>query len=648
MKHVKRNIAQFVLFAIGIYLISQFIPGFYISNIFSALIFTILSSFLLFLLWPLLLFLTKRFLFMTFGLGSLLLSAFILWLAGNFVSGVTIIGWGWVTAPIAVAGVSAVVTLILNIDDDDFYARSVHNRLKRKLEKADINEKPGFVFLEIDGLSERVLKEALAKGAMPTLEKLLKNGTYQFRVWETDLSSQTSASQAGILHGCNKDIPAFRWVNKSNNNKIVSSNGLGDAPEIQKWISDGNGLLATNGGAIANLFTGDSKDNIFVYSVITNIRQLYSESWSAFYSSPFNFAHVIVLFFLEIFYEMRSRYRQWRKNIKPRLDHRGFSYYFVRAGANVILREISTYTVIGDIIAGYKDAIYTTFFGYDEVAHHCGVKDDECFFVLNKIDQRINRIFSAKKYGKRQYFICILSDHGQTNGATFKQRYGLSLDKLVKNLLPEEETIYTELDSNQDHFGQLITAPTQTVKRKLTRDSKMKMQKQASAIVLASGNLGLIYFTNWSSRLTIEEINAAYPKIISGLLNHEGIGFIMIRTQKRGSVVLGLKGKYYLDNDKIEGENPLTKYGENAASHLRRSDSFKFMPDILVMSLCDQEKNEVAAFEELIGSHGGLGGDQSRPFIMYPSEWDLNYEKIIGAEKVYELFKHMIDDTLTE
>ena len=71
---------------------------------------------------------------------------------------------------------------------------------------------------------------------------------------------------------------------------------------------------------------------------------------------------------------------------------------------------------------------------------------------------------------------------------------------------------------------------------------------------------------------------------------------------------MGRKGTYYLNSNKIEGENPLEKFGEHAASHLLRTDSFKFLPDILVMSLYDSEKDEVAAFEELIGSHGGLGG----------------------------------------
>jgi putative membrane protein len=113
----------------------------------------------------------------------------------------------------------------------------------------------------------------------------------------------------------------------------------------------------------------------------------------------------------------------------------------------------------------------------------------------------------------------------------------------------------------------------------------------------------------------------------------------LIRSKEQGSVVIGARGKYYLKDDKIEGENPLAKFGKRTAEHLRRTDSFNCIPDILVMSMYDAEKGEVAAFEELIGSHGGLGGSQSKPFILHPSEWNLEKEEIVGAENVCRLFK---------
>jgi putative membrane protein len=151
--------------------------------------------------------------------------------------------------------------------------------------------------------------------------------------------------------------------------------------------------------------------------------------------------------------------------------------------------------------------------------------------------------------------------------------------------------------------------------------------------------MGLIYFTQWADRINLEDINKTYPNMVKGLSQHEGVSFAMIRSKEQGSVVIGARGKYYLTDDKIEGENPLVKFGKRAATHLRRTDSFNCVPDILLMSMYDAEKDEVAAFEELIGSHGGLGGSQSKPFILHPSEWNLEKEEIVGAENLCRLFK---------
>jgi hypothetical protein len=536
-----------------------------------------------------------------------------------------------------------VVSGILTIDDDASFYRAVSKKMKGRAKKAAENkDKPGFIFLEIDGLAEKILRKAIDKGTMPTIAGWISRGTHKIKEWETDFSSQTGASQAGILHGNNKDIPAFRWVEKAKGNKVISTVGLGDAQEIEKRITDGNGLLATDGRAIANLYSGDAKDNIFVYSKLSKIKQLYRESWNTFYAVSYNLVHTLTYTIWEIGLEARSRYRQERRNILPRLCHRGRLYYFTRVVADTFLRELSTYTIIGDIIAGDKDVVYTTFMGYDEVAHHSGISDDEAFYVLRKLDRCIRRIEAAKAYSQRPYYLCVLSDHGQTNGATFKQRYGYTLADLVQKLLPEGQGMYFELDSNQDHFGQMLTIPLQNVKSRVTRKSKKKEDKKIDAIVLASGNVGLIYFTQWADRVSLEDINAAYPDMVKGLSEHEGISFALIHSKEKGPIVIGAKGKYYLADDKVEGENPLAKFGKRAAVHLRRLDSFNCVPDIVLISMYDTEKDEVAAFEELIGSHGGLGGSQSKPFILHPVDWDLEKEEIVGAENVFRLFKREI------
>jgi hypothetical protein len=76
--------------------------------------------------------------------------------------------------------------------------------------------------------------------------------------------------------------------------------------------------------------------------------------------------------------------------------------------------------------------------------------------------------------------------------------------------------------------------------------------------------------------------------------------------------------------------------------HLRRTDSFPDVPDVLVNSMYDPRTGEVAAFEELVGSHGGLGGYQTQPFLLYPAWLEAPSSQIVGAAGVYAVLKGWI------
>lgn len=166
----------------------------------------------------------------------------------------------------------------------------------------------------------------------------------------------------------------------------------------------------------------------------------------------------------------------------------------------------------------------------------------------------------------------------------------------------------------------------------------------SDVIVLASGNLAMIYLTQWSQRLTYEELNSYFPELIPGIINNEYVGFILVNSAEHGDLAIGKNGTYYLDSGKIDGENPLIGFGDNIVRHLKRTSSFEHTQDILVNSFYDEKADEVCAFEELVGSHGGVGGDQSKPFILYPSSWNVSDDDIIGAESVYKLLKENLEE----
>lgn len=681
---VGRSFVLWIAGVLGLLLTTRLDKEINVNSLETAFIVVAVIGILNAILWPILTRYTLPFLVTTFGIGVLALNAFILWLTSELVKGFTVTGFAYITTPIVMAAITTIISALLTIDDDASYFRSVLS--KRIQENPDklAERKTGVIFTEIDGLSAPIIEEAINKGYMPTLKRWLEDENYKITEWEPDLSSQTGASQAGILHGNNKNMPAFRWVEKENDNKIVASNASSDAAVIESRISDGNGLLAINGASRTNLFSGDAADVIFTYSKLTDIKLFYNKSWYYFYIYPENFSRAIALFFWDLCLEIFSRIRQRAKNIHPRLK-RGLAYLFVRPGANVLMREVTTFSIVGDVLAGKVDVIYATYYGYDEIAHHSGIRDADVFTVLKQLDKQLKRIESARKFAPRKYLNLILSDHGQSNGATFKQRYGYSLETFVRRLLPVGEKVYSILSSNEDHWGKPFSQPIEDTQDYITdkidfakgktnnlkdsafrgakkisfiregllkyiteeeidiKDEIPKSAEEANIIVLASGNLGLIYFTEYPKRFSYEEIKNAYPKLIPGLVQHEGIGFILVHSEEYGPLIIGAEGIYYLNTDEIEGENPLKNFGKNAAIHLKRTDSFKYVPDILVNSFYDPETEEVAAFEELIGSHGGLGGGQSRPFIMYPSSWHLENEEIVGAEKLHKVLKDRIN-----
>jgi uncharacterized membrane protein YvlD (DUF360 family) len=652
---LKRTIIIWIGNILGFLIVAPFNLGLYVSDVWTAILVVTIVGIANALFWPILTRVFMPFFVYTFGAASLIFNALFFYILGVLMKGFEISGPALFLVPFLMAAVNTFFSSIITIDDNSSYYRGITRDALNSRSKDSLKDYEGLIILEIDGLAYDILMEAIDKGYMPTLREWLSDGSHKIKRWETDLSSQTGASQAGILHGNNREIVAYRWVEKDNDNKIMSCGNLSNAREIEERISNGNGLLSHDGGSRCNVFSGDTDNVIFTSSKALNIQRMFNNAWFSVFENPNSFARICVLFLEEIFIELYSQIKHAVKNIRPRI-RRGFIYNLTRAGTNVFLREVNTYTIIWDMMNGKLDTIYATYLGYDEIAHHSGIRDEDSFRCLKGLDKQFKRIKEASKYSKRKYEFVIQSDHGQSNGATFKQRYGISFDKYVRSLLPEDMSFYSLISSDDELNNVFIPLNRQIAyMRNLYSNSldyiekyspiqyKVQKPENSEVIVLGSGNLALIYLTQWSKRLSYEEIILYFPNLIPGLVQNEYIGFILVNSRNNGPMVIGEDGINYIEKGVIQGEDPLKNYGRNAARHLIRTNSFKHTPDILVNSFYDPETDEVCAFEELVGSHGGLGGSQTKPFIMYPSYWNLDGE-IVGAESIYKILKREIEN----
>jgi hypothetical protein len=173
-------------------------------------------------------------------------------------------------------------------------------------------------------------------------------------------------------------------------------------------------------------------------------------------------------------------------------------------------------------------------------------------------------------------------------------------------------------------------------RREATED---EADQQPELSVMASGCLGLVSFPRLPGRVTLERIEELYPALLPALREHPGIGFVMVRSAAEGALALGPVGVYHLDSDRVDGEDPLAPFGPNAARHLRRTDAFPHCADLMINSAYWPRFGEVAAFEELVGSHGGLGGTQSFPFVFHPAGLEWPADEVIGAEAVHRVLR---------
>ncbi len=162
--------------------------------------------------------------------------------------------------------------------------------------------------------------------------------------------------------------------------------------------------------------------------------------------------------------------------------------------------------------------------------------------------------------------------------------------------------------------------------------------------MLASGNLGLIYLPEGDKRLTLEEIEHRHPKLLPGLLEHPGIGFVQVHSGNDGPLVLGATGRRNLDSGEVEGEDPLAPFGADAIGMVAKAAGYSNAADVMVNSLYDAERDEVAAFEHQVSSHGGLGGAQTHPFLLHPTDLARPPDVIQGPAVLHFVLKGWLTD----
>ncbi len=538
-----------------------------------------------------------------------------------------------------------------------YYATKYH--LFRR-ERRPHDGKRGLIMLQIDALAHSDLLRAMERGYCPTISRMLGRNDFELRKWFCGLPSATPYCQAGIFHGENSGIPAFRFYDKPAG-KVITCN----APEGVQYILDrieSPGALA-GGSSYVNLMDGDAqtvaftvatREKMSVYQRLGGGRML-----MLILLHPIRLVRMVVQSVVEY---LREEWERLRGELAGKFTHAEGIFPFIRILSNVIIRELQTMAILLDVYLGVP-VIYSTYMQYDELAHHFGPSSKQALYDLRRTDARISEIWRmARIAGGRGYDLVILSDHGMTAAQSYRVKFGESLGTTVERMLDGNVLASHSDTSEYAHIGPemieamaAITPPAHPRTRRMLRGArdwlrsryglreiiipeKYRVAAAHEVVVTYSSCLALVYFADVDTPLPLEEILASKPKraLYRDLIEHAGIG--LIATRSRAGVHVESKTGSAVINDgalsMVDGENPMELYGTESYE-LRAVESLVLQPnagDCVLFGAYDG--TEIVSFDDQVGAHGSAGGDQVYPFIISPSWLGLASTRLEDARDI--------------
>lgn len=664
-----RPIYKLIFELVTIPIIGLFLPGIYIESYFQLVILITVTSAVFAITWPFIAKYLVTILLYSAGLLNLLITTLVLWLFAQLLPGIHIDNlFTAFLISILILAFRMLADAILQVGEEGSFYRIYTKReayknspIKEQLDSG-VELETGTIFIEIDGLAASVLKFAVRNGYMPALQKLMNNEEYKIKEWVCEYGASTPVCQAGILQGSNENMPAFRWFDRKKQ-KIVIGNNPYDSANLWKSHSNGDGLLADYGLSVGNIFTGDAQESAATFSTLTSKKKRGTSNFYYYFLNPDNYLRSFLLFWVDIFSEIKDQIYLQIYNIQPRMKKK-WSMPFIRSFLTIFMRDMLTSVLIGKMYEGIKSA-YIVYAGYDFVAHENGLERSEAVKALTQADRKIRDIMRAAESTPRKYKFVFLSDHGQSQGASFKQRYGFSVEQYISQILHHSSDIVALNLTGTEAVDQLSLIISELAKeggllpkifRKKKKDhyidinektekvraifhDKQRNTSKPEIICLYSGNQAELYFKGHSKRLTLERINKLYPELIDLLKNHEGIGFISVMSEKDGALAIGSKGTNYLDKGKVKGSDPLADFDKYAPDQLKRVNTYETAADIIINSAYYKSTDEVAAFEEFVSSHGGIGGGQTKPFVMFPADFEFPTQTVYRSTELHKILK---------
>lgn len=520
-------------------------------------------------------------------------------------------------------------------------------------------DQTGLLIIQIDGLSYETLLYALEKGRMPFLRRLLQKRGYIKKPLDSGVPASTPAFQAKLLYGRSDCIPGFRWLDRAEG-QVFNLKSTESSAEIERKLQKSTPHLLESGTSICNFFSGGAMDNFFVSSLVgTHLP-----------STRLTFRDLLVILAVNLGAVFRITFYSLREAVWELLDtlysvltrvprRRLPLFSIVRIMCNAVLSEIGMIATIVEIERNMP-AIYLSFLGYDEMAHHDGPLSRQALSALRSIDRRIRQIYRVlNRSALRHYELLILSDHGQLPTIPYRIVAGQEIQEtILKEALGEKVTFsshHTELSVVQTLTLLSYWIVVEPALPRFLRGSFRRLRDWLhrkllghisaevagdleSLLVLPTSNIAHLYFGASRRKLSTAELIESHRRVFDALVRNPYIEFVLTGDDEAVEIC-GKKGKVTIsDSVRVEGENPLGELSdsERAITQLVELQQMPDSGDIIIFGSHLEDGRFINFLNQLSG-HGGVYPSEQEGFLIHHARLSRLLEKTTSPEQLREV-----------
>jgi Type I phosphodiesterase / nucleotide pyrophosphatase len=477
----------------------------------------------------------------------------------------------------------------------------------------------GLVVIHVDGLSHGRLLEAVARGYMPFTARLIEAEDYVALPYRCGVPSTTPFAQAGILFGDNSEIPSYRWWDKEAD--LLVSFGSGSTfSRVEKRYFAGRVPLTRHGACIAALYRAGEADR---FGPAYEERHRPDEPDAGGRAIAAFLVNPVTLYFW-IRHGGLALFRIAAEFVRARVERRRTANVYVVADIyhEVLVHHLTRFALRQAMDQGLR-SIYACFYTYDEAAHAFGPRDPNTLRVLRHIDNTI-RLTAERRTDNPvgiDYALVVLSDHGQVETVPFRPKGAPGLGEMIAGWVPGHRVT--------EHRGGVF-GPART-------------EGAARIEITYSGGLAHVYFADIPGRLDRAGLQARFPGLAEKVAGLEGVGVVMQKDAEGGSMLAG--GERFSLGAPLQAPTAalLERFDdpEILAAQLRRLNRFERAGDLVIFGAYDGRVQ--VNFEDQVGGHGSIGGDQLHPFVLARREWGFDTSSITNSAELHPLLVRVRD-----